>query len=75
MLYFYTEIPSPYFWLDDENQPQDAAYDLALALMAHTNIKGVVEHLPWARAYVEATSKPDIVLLTALRTKHREKQL
>jgi polar amino acid transport system substrate-binding protein len=73
-VYFYTEISPPYFWFDENGQPQGAAYDLALALMAHTNIQGVVEHLPWARAYVEATSKPDIILLTALRTQQREEQ-
>ena len=74
-LRFYNEISPPYFWLDDNNQPQGANYDLAAALMAHTKLKGVIEQLPWARAVVEATSKPDIVLLTALRTELREKQL
>jgi glutamate N-acetyltransferase/amino-acid N-acetyltransferase len=43
--------------------------------MANTELDGVVEQLPWARAYFEATSKPDIVLLTALRTDQREKEL
>ena len=75
MLYFYTEISPPYFWFNENNQPQGATYDLALALMAHTKLDGVVEHLPWARAYVKATSKQNIVLLTTLRTKKREKQL
>jgi polar amino acid transport system substrate-binding protein len=74
-LRFYTEVSRPYFWFNENNQPQGAAFDLALALMAHTNLVGVVEHLPWARAYVEAASKPNIVLLTVLRTKNREKQL
>jgi len=75
LLHFYTEISRPYFWFDENNQPQGAAFDLALALMANTNLNGVVEHLPWARAYVEATSRPNIILLTALRTDIREKQL
>jgi polar amino acid transport system substrate-binding protein len=74
-LRFYTEISPPYFWLDENNQPKGASYDIALALMAHTKLDGVIEQLPWARAYVEATTKPDIVLLTALRTEKREKQL
>jgi hypothetical protein len=68
VLHFYTEIARPYFWFDENNQPQGATYYLALELMTHANIKAVVEHLPWARAYVETVSKPDIVLLTALRT-------
>jgi polar amino acid transport system substrate-binding protein len=75
VLHFYTEISPPYFWFDDNNQPQGVTYDLALALMANTELDGVVEQLPWARAYFEATSKPDIVLLTALRTDQREKEL
>lgn len=75
VLRFYNEISPPFFWLDDNNQPQGANYDLAMALMAHTKLKGVIEELPWARAVVEAANKPDIVLLTALRTELREKQL
>lgn len=74
-LRFYIEISAPYFWLDENNQPQGFSYDLALALIAHTKLDGVIEQLPWARAYVEATTKPDIILLTTLRTEKREAQL
>jgi polar amino acid transport system substrate-binding protein len=72
---FYTEISPPYFWLDENNQPQGAVFDLANALMAQTQLTGTIEHLPWARAYVEAKDKSNIVLLTALRTPEREAQL
>lgn len=74
-VYFYTEVSRPYYWFDNNNQPQGATLDLAVALMANTELQGVVEHVPWARAYLEAKNKPNVVLLTALRTPEREKQL
>ncbi|WP_100656164.1 substrate-binding periplasmic protein [Alteromonas flava] len=70
-LRFYSEIVPPYYWLDKDGRPQGAAFELAQALLAETQIDATISHLPWARAIVEARQHPNIVLLTALKTPQR----
>ena len=74
-LRFYTELVAPFYWLDDNDQPQGAALDLARAVMDDSGLEGEIDHLPWARAYHDAVNYPDIILLTALKTKERIPQL
>lgn len=72
---FYTELVPPFYWLDENEKPQGAAFDLARALIEETQVTATIEHLPWARAFHEAVNTPDVVLLTALKTKERSSQL
>ncbi|WP_100643814.1 substrate-binding periplasmic protein [Alteromonas facilis] len=74
-LRFYSELVAPYYWLDESGTPQGAAIDLAEALLNATHLPGTVSHLPWARAFHEAQNRPDIVLLTALKTTARVPEL
>ncbi|GGW79022.1 hypothetical protein [Alteromonas halophila] len=53
---FYTEIAAPFYWLDENDQPQGASLELATAVADKAKLNATVEHLAWARAYYEATS-------------------
>ncbi|MFC3095560.1 amino acid ABC transporter substrate-binding protein [Alteromonas sediminis] len=72
---FYSELVAPYYWLDKNKKPQGAMVDLAMALIDTIGREASLSHLPWARAVVEAKKRPNIVLLTALRTPSREHEL
>ncbi|MCC2617442.1 transporter substrate-binding domain-containing protein [Aestuariibacter halophilus] len=72
-LTFVGEVTAPYFMLSAEQQPFGAAVELAEAITERTGISATYEHMPWARAYKEAASTPNMVLLTALRTPSRER--
>lgn len=71
---FYSEISAPFYWLDDEGRPQGVSYDIATALIEQSKLSATIEHLPWARAFQEAVSQPNVVLMSVLRTKEREPQ-
>ena len=70
----YNEISAPFYWLDEEGNPQGVNHDLANELMAHTNLNATVEHLPWAQAFKQAVNQPNVVLMSVLRTPSRESQ-
>ncbi|MDM7859580.1 transporter substrate-binding domain-containing protein [Alteromonas sp. ASW11-36] len=72
---FYSEIVAPYYWLDDSKQAQGAMVDLAMAIIDIIDREASIAHLPWARAIIETQKRPNIVLLTALRTTSREDKL
>lgn len=69
---FLSEITPPFYWQDENGKPQGVNVDLANALAPLLPFSSSLEHMPWARAYQEALSKPDFVLLTLLKTSKRE---
>lgn len=71
---FYSEIAAPFYWLDEHGEPQGASLDLANAITDLTGITATVEHMPWARAYYEATHHPNVVLTSVLKTPERESE-
>jgi len=48
------------------------ATDLVKAVLAEANINYTIEVLPWARAYNEALTKPNILIYSLARTTQRE---
>ena len=72
---FYNEIAAPFYWLDDNGNPKGASFELANALIKETQINATIEHLPWARAFHYAVHEENVVLMSALRTDERERQL
>ncbi len=71
---FYSEVAAPFYWLDANGEPQGASVDLANAISALTGIQSTVESMAWARAYYEATHRPNIVLTSVLKTPARESE-
>lgn len=71
---FYSEIATPYFWLDEYGQPQGVNVDIAHAMASRLPFETSVEQLPWARAFNETLTKSNTVLLSLLRTSKREDQ-
>ena len=73
-VYFLTEVTPPYYWIDKNGEAQGVNVDLANALKPLLPFNSSLEHMPWARAYHEALVKPDLVLLSLLKTPKRENQ-
>lgn len=69
---FVSELVAPFYYLDEQGKPQGANVDLANAMKPLLPVSSVLEHMPWARAYQEAISKPNVVLLTLLKSPERE---
>lgn len=72
ILRFYSEIAAPYYWLDENGEPQGVNFDLAKSLIELTQVNATIEHLPWARAIHQAANEPNVILISALRTSSRE---
>ncbi|GMM68217.1 transporter substrate-binding domain-containing protein [Alteromonas sp. MTD1] len=71
---FVSELVAPFYWLDENGAPQGANVDLAEAMKPLLPFSSTLEHMPWARAYKEAVNKPNIVLLTLLKSPTRSSQ-
>ena len=71
---FLSEVTPPFYWIDDSGQTKGASVDLAKAIAPLLPFSTSLEHMPWARAYQETLTKPDMVLLTLLKTPKREPQ-
>lgn len=71
---FVSELVAPFYWLDENGAPQGANVDLAEAMKPLLPFSSTLEHMPWARAYKEAVNKPNIVLLTLLKSPERSSQ-
>lgn len=69
---FVSELVAPFYYLDEQGKPQGANVDLANAMKPLLPVSNVLEHMPWARAYQEAISKPNVVLITLLKSPERE---
>lgn len=69
---FYSEVAAPYFWLGNNSEPKGASVDLAAELSKRIPYQTSLEEMPWARAFQETISKPNVVLLSLLKTKQRE---
>lgn len=69
---FYSEIAAPFYFFDENGEPQGASLDLANAITELTGLNTTIEPMTWARAYYEATHHPNVVLTSVLRTPERE---
>lgn len=69
---FLSEVTPPFYWVDASGKAKGANVDLANAIAPLLPFSSSIEHMPWARAYQETLTKPDMVLLTLLRTQKRE---
>ncbi|MBT3133974.1 transporter substrate-binding domain-containing protein [Alteromonas sp. ALT199] len=73
-VYFLSEVTPPYYWYDNNGKPQGVNVDLANALKPLLPFSSSLAHMPWARAYHETLEKPNLVLLSLLKTPKRENQ-
>lgn len=73
-VYFLSEITPPYYWIDKNGKAQGVNVDLANALKPLLPFSSSLAHMPWARAYRETLEKPNLVLLSLLKTPERESQ-
>lgn len=73
-VYFLSEITPPYYWIDDNGEAQGVNVDLANALKPLLPFTSSLAHMPWARAYQETYEKPNLVLLSLLKTPKREEK-
>lgn len=74
-LHFYSEVTAPYYWFDETGKPQGLNVDIGNAIIKRLTLDASVEHRPWARAFNDALNKPNVVLLSTLRTQKRESQM
>ncbi|WP_394221721.1 substrate-binding periplasmic protein [Alteromonas gracilis] len=71
-IYFLSEATPPYYSLDESGKAQGVNVDLVNALKPLLPFTSSLEHMPWARAYQETHEKPNLVLLSLLKTPKRE---
>ncbi len=72
---FYSEVTAPYYCLEDDGSATGLNVDIAKAIAGELNIPPKIEHRPWARAYTDAVNKPNVVLVSVLKTRKREPEL
>lgn len=73
-IFFLSEVTPPYYWFDNNGKAQGVNVDLANALKPLLPFSSSLAHMPWARAYRETLEKPNLVLLSLLKTPKRESQ-
>lgn len=69
-----TENLPPYNYQDPQGRLTGPSADIVRLLLKSLGLKTRIEVLPWARAYKEALSQPNILIFSLLKTRTREKQ-
>ncbi len=69
-----TENLPPYNYIDTQEQQAGISIEIVLKLVEKLEISTNIEMLPWARAYRVATSEPNVLIFSILRTREREKK-
>jgi len=67
-----TENLPPYNYIDIQRNQAGISIEIVLKLIENLEISTKIEMLPWARAYRIATSEPDVLIFSILRTQERE---
>lgn len=67
-----TEELPPYNYLSPQGTLSGASMQIVQALLEILRLEAKIEILPWARAYKEAMSKPNVLIFSLLRTSQRE---
>lgn len=75
VLRFVGEETVPLLYENAQKSKEGALVDLAIALSIFTGHESTFEILPWARAYEIALQKPNVILISVLKTPQRKKKL
>ncbi len=67
-----TEDLPPYNYLTNQGNLSGASIEIVQALLETLKLETKIEILPWARAYKEALTEPNVLIFSLLRTNERE---